>query len=107
MTTLCVHTDEKIFPKPWDSNPGRWLGQDGIERRKYQMAFNRGGRNCIGINLAHVELFLAIAAVARYDLELFETDISDVEFQHDYHVAYPRLDSKGVRAVVLEKAAME
>lgn len=106
MTTLCIHTDETVFPKPWGFIPDRWLGQEGTQRRKYQMAFNKGGRNCIGINLAHAELFLAIAAMARYDLELFETDISDVEFQHDYQVAYPKLDSKGVRALVRGKAAM-
>lgn len=70
------------------------------------MAFNKGGRNCIGINLAHAELFLVIAAVARYELELFKTDGSDVEFQHDYHVAYPKLDSKGVRATVRRKPSM-
>ena len=106
MTTLCVHTDENIFPDPWTFNPDRWLGPEGMERRKYQMAFNKGARNCIGINLAHAELFLVIAAVARYDMELFETDISDVEFQHDYHVAYPKLDSTGVKAMVRGKAAM-
>lgn len=104
MTTLCVHTDETIFPQPWTFDPDRWLGQEGADRRKYQMAFNKGGRSCIGINLAHAELFLAIAAVTRYEMELFETDISDVEFQHDYHVAYPKLDSKGVRAIVRGKA---
>lgn len=106
MTTLCVHTDETIFPDPWAFNPDRWLGPLGTERRKYQMAFNKGGRSCVGINLAHAEMFLVVAAVARYEMDLFETDISDVEFRHDYHVAYPKLDSKGVRAVVRGKAAM-
>ena len=106
MTTLCVHTDERIFPDPWTFNPDRWLGPEGVARRKYQMAFNKGGRNCIGINLAHAELFLVIAAVARYDLELFETAKSDVKFQHDYHIAYPKLDTKGVRAVVNRQSAM-
>lgn len=100
MTSLCAHTDERIFPDAWTFKPDRWLGQEGLARRKYQMAFNKGGRNCIGINLAHAELFLIIAAVARYDIELFETDVSDVEFKHDYQVAYPKLDSKGVRVVV-------
>ena len=106
MVTLCVHTDEHIFPDPWAFNPDRWLGPEGAARRKYQMAFNKGGRNCIGINLAHAELFLVIAAVARYELKLFETDRSDVDFQHDYHVAYPKLDSKGIRAIVERKMAM-
>ena len=106
MVSLCVHTDEHIFPDPWAFNPDRWLGPQGIARRKYQMAFNKGGRNCIGINLAHAELFFVIAAVARYEMELFETDGSDVEFQHDYHVAYPKLDTKGVRAIVKRKVTM-
>ena len=106
MTTLSVHTDETIFPDPWSFKPERWLGQKGAERRKYQMAFNKGGRNCVGINLAHAEMFLALAAVASYDMDLFQTDISDVEFRHDYHVAYPKLGSKGVRALVRGKADM-
>jgi cytochrome P450 len=103
ITTLCVHTDESIFPDPWNFNPDRWLGPEGAGRRRYQMAFNKGSRNCIGINLAHAELFLAIAAMARYDMELFQTDITDIQFQHDYHVGFPKLDSKGIRAMVQGK----
>ncbi|QSZ32104.1 hypothetical protein DSL72_001673 [Monilinia vaccinii-corymbosi] len=100
-TSLVVHTDEKIFPDPWTFKPERWMGSEGLERKKYQMAFNKGARNCIGINLAHAEMFLALAAVARYDMTLHETDIRDVQFTYDFHVAYPgRLDSKGVQAKV-------
>ncbi|RAL66792.1 hypothetical protein DID88_007575 [Monilinia fructigena] len=100
-TTLVVHTDENIFPDPWTFRPERWIGPDGLERKKYQMAFNKGARNCIGINLAHAEMFLALAAVARYEMSIFETDIRDVQFTHDFHVSYPgRLDSKGVQAKV-------
>ena len=39
-------------------------------------------------------------------MELFETNLSDVEFRHDYQVAYPKLDSKGVRVVVKGKVEM-
>ena len=90
----------------WAFKPERWLGPEGAERRKYQMAFNKGDRNCIGINLAHAEMFLALAALTRYDMELFETDLSDVQLRHDFHVAYARLDSKGVRAMVRGKAVV-
>ena len=55
------------------------------------------------MNLAQAELCLAVAAVAKYDMELFETDERDVRFRYDYHVAHPRLDSKGVRARVVGK----
>ena len=100
MTSLCAHTDENWFPDPWAFNPDRWLGAEGMARRRYQMAFNKGTRICIGINLAHAEMFLVIAAVVRWNLELFETAKTDVEFVHDYQVAFPKMGSKGVRAVV-------
>ncbi|MCJ1479035.1 hypothetical protein MMC13_007719 [Lambiella insularis] len=102
-TTLAVHTDERIFPDPWAFQPERWLGEEGKERRKYLMAFGKGSRSCIGVHLAHAELFLAVAAVARYDMELFETGVDDVSFRHDYHVAFPKPGSKGVRAMVKGK----
>lgn len=65
------------------------------------MAFNKGGRSCIGMGFAHAEMFLCIAAVARYEMELFETDVGDVRFEHDFHVGFARLESEGVRARVL------
>lgn len=104
MTTLCIHTDESIFPDPWTFNPDRWLGPAGKERQKYQYGFGGGSRKCLGIGLAGAELTLVIATVARYELQLFDTDVSDVTFKHDYQVAHPKLDSKGIRATVVGKA---
>ena len=44
---------------------------------------------------------MIFASVFRYfDLELFETDFSDVEFKHDYFLPFPRLDSEGIRVLV-------
>ncbi len=48
MTTLCVHTHETIYPKPWGSIHDQWLGQEGTERRKYLMAFNKGEGTVLG-----------------------------------------------------------
>lgn len=67
------------------------------------MSFNKGTRQCIGINLAYAEMYLALATAARFEMQLFETDESDVRFKHDFHAAFPKLDSKGVRAMVLAK----
>lgn len=103
MSSLCIHTDEKVFPDPWSFRPDRWLGAEITERRKYMFAYGKGPRKCVGMNLAQAELYLTVAAMAKYDMELFETDEGDVRFQHDYHVAHPRLDSKGIRATVLGK----
>ena len=99
-TTLCIHTDENILPDPWTFRPERWFGKDGAERKKYLMSFKKGVRQCIGINLAYAEVYLALAAAARFEMELYQTDESDVRFKHDFHAAFPKLDSKGVRVVV-------
>ncbi|KAL4981899.1 cytochrome P450 [Aspergillus falconensis] len=98
ITTLSAHTAETVFPDPYIFDPERWLGDAGKERRKFQMAFSKGGRKCIGIELARAELYLVIAALVRgFDMTLFETDANDVAFLHDYHVAMPKMGSKGVR----------
>jgi hypothetical protein len=63
----------------------------------------RGTYKCIGINLANAEMCMAIAAIARYEMELCDTNEDDVRFQYDYHVAFPKLDTKGVRAKVISR----
>lgn len=100
ITTLSAHTAESVFPDPYAFLPERWLGDEGRERRKFQLAFSRGGRKCLGIELARAELYLVTAALVRkFDLVLWETDERDVSFEHDYHVAMPRDGSRGVRVV--------
>ncbi|EHK97593.1 putative Trichodiene oxygenase [Glarea lozoyensis 74030] len=101
-STLLVHTNESIFNSPWTFNPDRWLGQ-GIENKKYMLAFSKGPRQCIGMHLADAELVMAIKEMSRWDMELVGTDEKDVRFLHDYHVATPRLDSLGVRVSVIGK----
>ncbi|KAI9041023.1 putative Cytochrome P450 [Aspergillus affinis] len=96
ITTLAAHTAESVFPNPYLFDPERWLGNAGKERRKFQMAFGKGGRKCLGIELARAELYLVIAALVRgFDMTLFETDTNDVAFLHDYQVAMPKMGSKG------------
>ncbi|QRD91183.1 cytochrome P450 [Aspergillus flavus] len=100
ITTLSAHTAELVFLDPYAFLPERWLGDEGRERRKFQLAFSRGGRKCLGVELARAELYLVTAALVRkFDLVLWETDERDVSFEHDYHVAMPRDGSTGVRVV--------
>jgi cytochrome P450 len=97
---LSAHTAESVFPDPFTFDPERWLGDEGRERRKFQMAFGKGGRKCMGIELARAELYLVTAALVKsFDMTLWQTDESDVAFEHDYQVAMPKLDSKGVRVM--------
>jgi cytochrome P450 len=100
ITTLSAHTAERIFPEPFAFDPDRWLGDEGRERRRFQMAFGKGGRKCLGTDLARAELYLVTAALVRaFEMGLWQTDESDVAFMHDYQVAMPKLDSKGVRII--------
>lgn len=104
-STLCVHSNPDIYPDPYVFKPERWLGPDAKElRNKYHMTFgSKSPRSCLGIHLAEAEMKFAIAAVARFEMELFETGLKDVEYRHDYQMAHGDLESKGVRAVVKEK----
>ncbi|KAI2629785.1 cytochrome P450 [Hypoxylon sp. NC1633] len=124
VSTLVIHTDESLFPSPWHFDPDRWLTtstdnpkglaptdlvtdeepgeeeQDATSslvsrRRRSMLSFMRGPRTCIGRHLANAEMAVLLATMARWDLELFETDEEDVRFKHDYHVMCPRLGSQG------------
>ena len=101
MTTILLHDNPALFPNPRTFRPERFLEQPSL--RKYLIPFSRGSRQCAGQNLAYCEFYLALAAVfapGRFRLELFETDISDVETKHDFLNTSPRLDSKGIRVTI-------
>ncbi|OJJ95900.1 hypothetical protein ASPACDRAFT_47252 [Aspergillus aculeatus ATCC 16872] len=107
ITTLSAHTAETVFPEPWAFDPDRWLGDAGRERRRFQMAFGKGGRRCLGIELARAELFLVIAGLVRaFDMTLFETGEEDVAFRCDYQVAMPGRGSRGVRVRARERVGV-
>ncbi|GAE00276.1 cytochrome P450 [Paecilomyces variotii No. 5] len=106
ISTLSAHTAQSVFPDPFTFNPERWLGEAGRERKRFQMAFSKGSRKCLGIELASAELCLVIAALVRsFEMTLYETDARDVSFEHDYQIAMPKMGSKGVRATVKFRVA--
>lgn len=50
-----------------------------------------------------MELFICLATLFRkFDLQLYETDVTDVLLAHDFFIPSPKLDSKGIRVKVLE-----
>lgn len=54
-------------------------------------------------SLAMAELSLCLAVLHRPggpELELFETDESDVKHVHDFLIPLPKVDTKGVRVLV-------
>ncbi|KAL8927557.1 MAG: hypothetical protein Q9208_002362 [Pyrenodesmia sp. 3 TL-2023] len=103
MTSIMMHNSPDHFPNPEHFEPERWLGPNAAPLRKYIVAFSKGSRQCLGMNLAYCELYLTLAAVfapGRFKFELYETDITDVEVYHDFFNASQRVDSKGIRVKV-------
>ncbi|KAI1177038.1 cytochrome P450 [Nemania sp. FL0916] len=103
MSSYLMHTDPEVFPKPLDFEPERWLGTINPKMNRNFVPFSRGSRMCLGSNLALAEITLLLAVLFRPNgpqLELFETDETDVRVAHDFGVPLPKLDTKGVRAFV-------
>ncbi|KAF2494452.1 oxoglutarate/iron-dependent oxygenase [Lophium mytilinum] len=111
MTGLLIHHSPTYFKDPAQFRPERWLEDSGLDR--YLVPFSRGTRQCVGINLAYAELYLALATVFRkYGsrevsgngdvgwLELHDTTHGDIEIVGDGVTPLYREGSKGVMVVV-------
>ncbi|KAI1208152.1 putative cytochrome P450 [Annulohypoxylon truncatum] len=106
MTSVMVHRNSKIFPNSEQFDPNRWLDAEGkVDRtlEKYMLIFSKGSRQCVGINLAYAELFMATGLIFRRlgpRMKLYETQLDDVEIRHAAFMTSPRLDSKGIRVLM-------
>jgi cytochrome P450 len=110
MTSYLIHHDPTIFPSPYEFNPERFLSDPRLD--KYLVSFSKGTRQCVGINLAYGELYTTLACLfRRYGgpeneegpegrLELYETDIEEVEMAADIFIPFVRKGSLGVRVLV-------
>ncbi|KUJ19996.1 putative cytochrome P450 [Mollisia scopiformis] len=105
MSAFMMHTDANIYPEPFKFKPERWLEDcDPFMNRNY-VPFSKGSRNCPGMNLAYAEMYLALAIMFRPNgprMALYKTDETDVIPVHDYFLAMPRGDSKGMRVTIEE-----
>ena len=113
MTSTIMHYDPNIFPSPTSFRPERWIENPHLN--KYLIAFARGSRQCIGINLAYAELYLALSTIFRRygskevraegDLgacELFETTDEDWVIVGDGITPLTVPESKGIRIRVVK-----
>ncbi|KAF2670084.1 cytochrome P450 [Microthyrium microscopicum] len=99
MTNVDILMNEDIYLEPKEFRPERWIENPVLE--KYFVPFTKGSWQCLGLNLAQAELYIVLAMVfIRFDFQLYETDVSDVEMVHAYLIPYSKWESKGVRVLV-------
>ncbi|KAF1813406.1 putative cytochrome P450 [Eremomyces bilateralis CBS 781.70] len=100
-----VLSDPEIFPEPEKFIPERWMGtaaqRSNLER--YMVSWGKGTQQCIGMHLATAEIVLATAVIVRrFEMELYQTTLEDVQVHHDAFVAAVVPWSRGIRAVLTE-----
>ncbi|CAJ2502883.1 Uu.00g102770.m01.CDS01 [Anthostomella pinea] len=109
MTAPIINRHPDLYERPDDFLPDRYLENPKLLR--YQFAFSKGARQCIGMNLAYQELqTLIVGLFRRYDvydaakkeqggptLELFQTGREDIAMHADYITPGQWEGSQGLR----------
>lgn len=112
MTAPLINRHPSLYEHPDQFIPDRYLENPKLAR--YQMAFSKGTRQCLGMNLAYQELQTFTAGIfRRYDvydptnkdqkgptLEPFESTLADVSMHSDYITPGPYEGSKGLRILI-------
>ncbi|KAH8691502.1 cytochrome P450 71B28 [Talaromyces proteolyticus] len=71
MSPFTLHRNPEVFKDPLTFNPDRWLGPDAAEMNRWFWAFSSGGRMCIGLHLAMLEMTtLAATIYQKYQTSL-------------------------------------
>ncbi|EPE32163.1 Cytochrome P450 [Glarea lozoyensis ATCC 20868] len=88
MTTLLMHTDEKLYPDPMCFNPERWMDFDDRKKAEKTFApFTKGTRICIGMHLAWAEIYLVLSTlVQRFDFDFKDVSGKDFECNSDQFI---------------------
>lgn len=106
MSSLFIAKSPLLFPDPETFKPERWINNDldprGERIEQYILAFGKGTRSCVGINLAYAEMYTILATIFRKfpDIKLHNTMPEDVELVHDYFAGMTRASSQGLQIIV-------
>lgn len=82
MTSVLVHRSPSIFPDPEKFDPERWLRDDAKRLEQWLVAFSKGPRSCLGLNLAWCEMYIAFATMLRrFEMKLDGTKREDLAWR--------------------------
>ncbi|KAF9880458.1 trichodiene oxygenase [Colletotrichum karsti] len=106
MSAAITHHEEGVFPDSYEFIPERWLDENNNRRKdveKGMLAFSKGSRGCLGMNLALCEMNLCLTALVLRVLpkmQLFDTEDEDLAYDHDMFVPEPAKGTTGVRVKI-------
>ncbi|GJE93186.1 cytochrome P450 [Phanerochaete sordida] len=84
MSNVFVHWNEELFPDAHAFRPERWLAR-GADLEPWLVAFSKGPRSCLGINLAWAELYMTVATLfRRYDMKLNGVGPEDIVWRDTF-----------------------
>ncbi|OTB04730.1 hypothetical protein M426DRAFT_58221 [Hypoxylon sp. CI-4A] len=100
-----------VSPQPRAFRPERWADADAGERRRlgrHLLPWGRGARQCLGVELATVDMYLAVSRLfgpgsAGFDMRPHDTEDADWEPYHEWFAAFPR--GRGLRVLVTRAGA--
>jgi len=82
---LFVSFSEEIFARPREFLPDRWLQPESKALENWLVAFSKGPRSCLGINLAYCELYLAFAYLfRRFDVREDPSKPADLKWSEHF-----------------------
>ncbi|KAI0197878.1 cytochrome P450 [Astrocystis sublimbata] len=102
MDNYTASHDPWAFDAPFEFRPERWEDNPRAADRKpltaYLVAFGRGTRSCVGMQLAYADLYIGLATFfRRFTCELTDTERDAVDCYYDSFVPRPKPGTRGVR----------
>ncbi|KAI0042712.1 putative P450 monooxygenase [Auriscalpium vulgare] len=80
-----VQHAEAVFSDAHAFIPERWLGEDAKPPEASTLAFSRGPKSCLGINLAHCEVYLVLANLfRRFEMRVDKSRPVDLTYKEHY-----------------------
>ncbi|CAA9958673.1 Cytochrome P450 [Pyrenophora teres f. maculata] len=105
MSSYVTHHNERTFPDSYKFVPERWLDENNQRRKdvdKSMLAFSKGSRSCLGMNLALCEIHLCLSALVLRvipHMRLTDTTEEDVTYDHDMFIPMTK-HNRGVRVTI-------
>jgi cytochrome P450 len=91
MSSVLVHRSSAVFADADTFRPERWLGKDAQALDQWLVAFSKGPRSCLGVNLAWCELYVAFATMLRcFEMTLDGTTVADLAWRDCFTPYYYR-----------------